>query len=292
MQLQSLRGIRAEKDIRSELSRIPRDLTALYQDLYERALKSTHATDRIIFQQTLKWLCCAQRVCTHWETFIAITAFTDLRADEVDEDFILDLLNNFVVSSTTEEGGNYFRFAHLSVLEFLETMPEYSAESTNKFAAEMTLLNLICASSSPNSKDFIQKLGVTPLDIRSFVGTRNLSGIDSYSVKFWFLHCVLSGERNRSAEGSNLRSLLHFFLLDDYGHCTPIVQAMLLAIIGEMPPWRLDGLYVFGRQHKSPRDRGFLLACRSGFDEVARLAFRPSLDSDAKRMGMERNRKR
>ncbi|KAJ5935918.1 hypothetical protein N7454_005216 [Penicillium verhagenii] len=40
MQLQSLRDIRAEKEIRSELSRTPRDLTALYHGLYGRALET------------------------------------------------------------------------------------------------------------------------------------------------------------------------------------------------------------------------------------------------------------
>jgi hypothetical protein len=102
----------------------------------------------------------AKRTLTHHDFFVAITAFTDLGADDLDEEFILDLLSNFVVSSTTE-GDGFFRFAHLSVREFLEQMPEYSIEWTNTFAAEVTLLTLICATDSPSGNDFIDKLGVT-----------------------------------------------------------------------------------------------------------------------------------
>lgn len=93
-----------------------------------------------MFQHTLKWMLIVQRTLAHRDVFLGITAFTDLGADDFDEEFILDLLSNSVVSSTTEEGDQIFQFAHLSVRELLDKMPEYSTEWTNTFAAEVTLL--------------------------------------------------------------------------------------------------------------------------------------------------------
>lgn len=172
LQLQSLKGIRAEKDIRTELSRIPRDLSTLYQDLYDRALETTQETDQLVFQHTLKWMLSAKKNLTQRDLFLAVSAFAGLEANDLDEDFILDLLSNFVVSSTTEEGDRFFRFAHLSVREFLEHMPEYSTEWTNTFAAEVTLFTLICASDAPSSKNFCSQTRRHPFQHRAAFGNQ------------------------------------------------------------------------------------------------------------------------
>ncbi|CEJ61392.1 hypothetical protein PMG11_09927 [Penicillium brasilianum] len=279
LQLQSLRGIRAEKDIRSELFRIPRDLSALYQDLYDKALETTQETDQIVFQHTLKWMLSAQQNLTHHDFFLAITAFTDLGADDLDEDFILDLLSNFVVSSTTEEGDRFFRFAHLSVREFLEEMPEYSTEWTNTFAAEVALLTLICASDSPSANEFINTLGVVPLDIVPFSEIRsNEQGFHDYSLKFWTNHCVLAGEQNRATENLNIRKLLHFFLFDDSDDNCPL-NCWALSLR------RDESLGIIMKNYQSPHDRAFLLACYSGFDEIVHIALDHGLDERVKEEG-------
>jgi hypothetical protein len=221
----------------------------------------------------------AKRTLTHHDFFVAITAFTDLGADDLDEEFILDLLSNFVVSSTTE-GDGFFRFAHLSVREFLEQMPEYSIEWTNTFAAEVTLLTLICATDSPSGNDFIDKLGVTPLEIAPFSEiSSNDEGIQAYSLEYWSEHCSLAGEQNRSAEDLNVRNLLHFVLLDDSDDNCPLTWWAL----------SLRSQYIemakIMKNYQSPQDRAFLLACAFGLDETVRVTLNHALDDSVKEQG-------
>lgn len=253
----------------------------LYQDLYDRALDTTQETDQLVFQHTLKWMLSAKKRITQCDFFLAVSAFTGLEVDDLDEEFILDLLSNFVVSSTTEEGDRFFRFAHLSVREFLEHMPEYSTEWTNTFAAEVTLFTLVCTSDAPSSKEFIHKLGDIPLGIAPLSGTRS-SGNDiyGYSLKFWSEHCVLAGEKNRSADGLKLRKLLHFFLLeylDDNRRLNcwaPVLRS-----------WSTESLEKIKKIYQSSDDRAFLLACVYGFNEIVRITLSHNLDQSVKEQG-------
>ncbi|OGM44091.1 hypothetical protein ABOM_007320 [Aspergillus bombycis] len=145
LKLQSLGWIRTERDIRNALSETPRPLSDLYEQLYQNALTDTRGTAVAVFQNTLRWMLCATWVLV-WKDFSrAITSFVNIEASEISEDDISNLLAGFVVFDTTEEGSHTFRFAHLSVREFLETKPEYCSEVSNRFTAEVCLLQLVRA---------------------------------------------------------------------------------------------------------------------------------------------------
>jgi hypothetical protein len=253
----------------------------LYQHLYDKAIETTQETDQIVFQHTLKWMLSAKRNLTHHDFFLAITAFTDIGADDLDEEFILDLLRNFAVSSTTEEGDGFFRFAHLSVREFLEQMPEYSIEWTNAFAAKVTLLTLICASDSTSGNEFVDKLGVTPLNIVPFSEIRsNDEGIHDYSLKFWNEHCFLAGEQNISAEGLNVRNLLQFVLFDNSDD-NSLLNWWALSLRSQLG----NDMAKIMKNYQSPHDRAFLLACAFGLDEIVRVTLKHDLDDNVKEQG-------
>ncbi|CAI7646113.1 unnamed protein product, partial [Penicillium crustosum] len=283
LQLQSLRWIRTERDIRLAMSTIPRPLSELYEDLYIKALESTEETDRALFRNTLKWMLCTTRVFG-WEDFsLAITAFVDIEVYEIDEDFILDLLSNFVVSQTTQDGNRTFRFAHLSVREFLETKPEYSMESSNTFAAEVCLLKLLGASGSPSAVRFLSRLGLNDKD------TVTLSEIDSYrkgihdySLRNWNVHCVRAGEANRSDEELRIFHLLRYFLFDDSDSDCPLKCWVHSRQRRKMEGVRGLHLRQLLQNYHRSRDRGVLLSCVFGFGEVLRTNHYHALDDDVK----------
>ncbi|KUM59347.1 hypothetical protein ACN42_g7803 [Penicillium freii] len=283
LQLQSLRWIRMERDIRFAMSTIPRPLSELYEDLYTKALEITEETDQALFRNTLKWMLCTTRVLD-WEDFSqAITSFVEIQVHEIDEEFILDLLGNFVISQTTQEGNRTFRFAHLSVREFLETKPEYSTESSNTFAAEVCLLKLIQASGSPSAEQFLGRMGL------SDQGTVTLSEIDSYrkgihdySLRNWNVHCVRAGEVNRSDEELHLFHLLRYFLFDDSDSNCPLKCWVHSRQRRKMEGVRGEHLLQLLHNYHRSRDRGVLLSCVFGFGEVLRTNHYHELDDDVK----------
>ncbi|OJJ06515.1 hypothetical protein ASPVEDRAFT_327326 [Aspergillus versicolor CBS 583.65] len=273
LQLASLRGIQFEKDIRYELSRIPRDLDILYEDLYQKAFGCAKGTARAVMQNALKWLLCSRSTLPQKDFLKAITTFLDVDADEFDEDLILDLLSNFVVSYTTESGVESFQFAHLSVREFLEGKPEYSVQSSNSFAAEVSLLTLIGCSGSPNASRFIQELG---LDTSTFIPFSDVEsharGIHDYCIRFWGDHCDLAGADNRAEGSKHLHTLLHYFLFDDSDESCPLSRW-----------WRSYPRFLSRRSrssahmrhffddHERPCDRALYLACCYGFVEIVAM---------------------
>ncbi|KAJ5152823.1 Galactose oxidase/kelch beta-propeller [Penicillium canariense] len=249
LQLQSLRGIRTEKDIRLELSRIPRDISALYQNIYDKALETTQETDRVVFHNTLKWMLSAQRNLTHQHFFHAVTAFSDLEADEIDEDFLLDLLSNFVVTSTTEDGDLFFDSP---------ISPGSSRAST-----------------------FICDLGLNPLDIAPFVEIGSYEeGIHDYSLAFWAMHCVLASEQNRSAKDLHIHALFQFFLFDDSDENCPLNCWAHILYRSEQYTWKM-----ILKKYQRSIDRVHLLACAFGFDEILRTELNHDLDDGVKEEG-------
>ncbi|OQD62738.1 hypothetical protein PENPOL_c011G02956 [Penicillium polonicum] len=283
LQLQSLRWIRTERDIRFAMSTIPRPLSELYEDLYTKALEITEETDQALFRNTLKWMLCTTRVLD-WEDFSqAITSLVEIQVHEIDEEFILDLLSNFVISQITQEGNRTFRFAHLSVREFLETKPEYSTESSNTFAAEVCLLKLIQASGSPSAEQFLGRMGL------SDEGTVTLSEIDSYrkgihdySLRNWNVHCVRAGQPNRSDEQLHLFHLLRYFLFDDSDSSCPLKCWVHSRQRRKMEGVRGEHLLQLLHNYHRSRDRGVLLSCVFGFGEVLRTNHYRELDDDVK----------
>ncbi|KAJ5382277.1 Galactose oxidase/kelch beta-propeller [Penicillium concentricum] len=283
LQLQSLRWIRTERDIRLAMLRIPRPLSELYEDLYSKALESTEDTDRALFRNTLKWMLCTTRVFG-WEDFSqALTSFVKIEAYEIDEDFILDLLSNFVISQTTQEGKRTFRFAHLSVREFLENKSEYSSKSSNTFAAEVCLLRLLGASGSPSAEQFLGRLDLNVQDTVTFSEIDSYkNGIHDYSLRNWNEHCVGAGEMNRANEELYISRLLRYFLFDDSDPSCPLKCWIRSRRRRKLENDRGAQFLRLLQNYPRSRDLGFVLSCVFGFGEVLRLDHYHELDDNVK----------
>jgi Ankyrin repeats (3 copies) len=283
LQLESLRWIRFEKDIRAALGRLPRELSELYQELYERMISTDHETDRAVAINVLRWMLCAGRRLASNDFFVAISLNLDVPVDSIDEDVILDLLHNFVVSDDSE-GIQTFRFSHLSVREFLEKRPEYSIAGSNAFAAEVCLLTLIGSCQSPTAEKFLRDRGRNSMDMGFLMTESYKNGIHDYSLRFWPLHSMMAGNNNRTVNGP-LREIFQFFLFDDSDEDCPLncwtrsrQRKKMESNGGELV--RLLGI------HRRSRIRSFFLGCAYGFSEVVSTIMKGSdIEDDLKEEG-------
>ncbi|KAF1946986.1 hypothetical protein EJ02DRAFT_331027, partial [Clathrospora elynae] len=142
MQLQHLCLLKRDADIRNTVDRLPPDLHTLYGGIYDMLSTSPGKFGATVFKNVLHWLLCAQRTL-HADEFLTAVSI-DLRGesdpDPVSKELVLDICNNFVVFDSQLDT---FRFAHLSVREFLEQRPEYDQPATNRLIAEVCLWSVL-----------------------------------------------------------------------------------------------------------------------------------------------------
>src|SRR6202042_635909 len=99
---------------------------------------------------------------------------------------------NFVVFDTQLDT---FRFAHLSVREFLEKRLEYNRTATNASAAEACLLHLLSITPNPATRVFLSRFSQCQM-MDSF----KLPGFSQYSNVYWAAHCQMAGEERTSGK--------------------------------------------------------------------------------------------
>jgi hypothetical protein len=132
--------LEVDYDIESRLGQIPPQLEVLYSEIYAKLTTFLGEARSQIIKNVFTWLLCAQRKFTAAE-FLAVVLVTSARYySRVSKDQILHMCSNFVVFDAPLDT---FRFAHLSVREFLEKQPEYNRASINRLAAETCLQTLI-----------------------------------------------------------------------------------------------------------------------------------------------------
>ena len=86
-------------------------------------------------RKALSWMLCAQRPLKSEELIAAISVDSDWHHSALSKDDILSICSNMVVLDVLDE----FRFAHLSVREYLELQEDYSLVKTNTLALERCL---------------------------------------------------------------------------------------------------------------------------------------------------------
>ncbi|KAH8689133.1 hypothetical protein BGW36DRAFT_466680 [Talaromyces proteolyticus] len=139
LQLESMcdcRRVKVEEDIEYQLHSLPMTLKDSYDIIYQN-IAMMQFRSRVIAERTLKWLFCCQRTLISQE-LISLVTFDFPRQPVVDE--ILDVCCNLVV---LDQQLDIFRFAHLSVREYLESRPEYSPTSVHSLALETCLKYLV-----------------------------------------------------------------------------------------------------------------------------------------------------
>jgi len=148
------------------------------------------------------------------EFLMAVAVNLDIAFEGITIDHILDLCHNFVLY---DEELDVFRFAHLSVREFLEKRPAFDQIPCNLLAAESCLLQII---GSSNSTDLVLDQSierVTRLRARLAPSSESASkNFLAYANVEWMNHCKLIPQSVRTDHNS-LARLLQSFLNEDSG---------------------------------------------------------------------------
>lgn len=199
MQLQSLCDVKTDEGIRERLGQLPPKLEELYRQHYEKLTKASAEADREVTTNTFSWLLCAQRRLASSELLAALLVRRQC-SDQLTIDHVLEMCSNMVVFDSTLDT---FRFAHLSVREFLEKRPEYDGAVTNSVAAARCLLELLNAVSDP-------AIGRSVPEVRQFsFGSTRSYGLSPYANLYWATHCQLAAHQRASGK---LKDLFFYFL--------------------------------------------------------------------------------
>ena len=105
---------------------------------------------RNIASSVFTWLLCSKRTLSTQELIAAVTPEPKGSFQMLSEMNILDLCNNLVI---VDDETGIFRFAHLSVREYLENRPEYSTEHMHVLAARRCLRALSTPSNSSDMNE-------------------------------------------------------------------------------------------------------------------------------------------
>ena len=180
MQLQNLCSLRlnVEEDLVNELGKLPEGLADTYTQIFEHVKRLAHQS-RVIAERSLKWLLCQARELSEAEFLAAVSIGTELDSVNLIKEKVLFICGNLVIF---DHELKVFRFAHLSVREYLEVQSNFTLDTAHAFGAEISLL--VCLR---KYTDFTAQYA------RKF---------RRYAFLYWLYHC-------REARKSGLSSLLH-----------------------------------------------------------------------------------
>ncbi|KAF5257091.1 hypothetical protein FOXYS1_12402 [Fusarium oxysporum] len=195
LQLEALCELKSDEAVLERLGRLPRTLEELYKEIFQKIEDYPSASDRQYAKHIFSWLLCAQRRLYSAELLSAVSMAVPQQ--QLQSDQILDFCCNLVVLDTHLDT---FRFAHLSVREFLEKHEGYASSFSNELAAETCLVAIFGLATDQFSKSLLSKLG--------YHGGIGSTKLKEYSYEFWAPHCQAAAERRKQGK---LRELLQKF---------------------------------------------------------------------------------
>ena len=219
LQLDVLRALKRDEDVRTRLGRLPPKLEQLYLEVYENLIADQGPLSRAIIDNALKWLLCAQQKLRASDFLAAVAANLDTSEGDITIDDLLDLCNNFVVYDDEQD---VFRFAHLSVREFLEKLPDFMQVSCCRLTTECCLLQIIASSNCPTTDNLMSEAHL--LRLRGGSTDKNppsRAGFLNHANKFWMLYCHVISPSDRS-EDTNFGRIFCFFLSAKLGSRSPL----------------------------------------------------------------------
>jgi ankyrin repeat protein len=251
-----------EDDLREEMGKLPRDLADIYSMIYEQ-ISESGPRSRSVAHKALKWLLCAERSLSTAEFLAAVCVDSEGIHTKISESQMLDICCNLIVLDTELD---VFRFAHLSVREFLEGRGEYETAAAHAMAAERCLL--VCLANSWFS------------DLTSDAMLANQT-FENYAVLYWAAHCQMSGERllSEGELGKMFRGFTEDFdIIPSYNEWTDLATFHLSQ--GPPLPYQLEKRV--WQMVSSPADPIFA-ACIWGFRGVVQSSLSRNSDGLSKR---------
>ena len=170
----------------------------LYVQIYSQLTTYAGEASRVLIVNTLKWLLCAQTTLNASTFLRAVSVKNGEPSPYATKEILLDLCHNLVVY---DEGLDIFRFAHLSVREFLENRAEFSEASCNTVAAESCLLHMIATTDSSNRVSALADGHIVDLPKRlTLTESATLAEFVAYGLDFSMTHCNLASRNARTAD--------------------------------------------------------------------------------------------
>ncbi len=182
LQLQSLCKMKTEKSVLDELSHLPKQLGDIYSKLFEQMRHDTFSFQ--IAMKALKLLACSQRPLPTSDFLIATSQPNLISSSEM-----LDYCCNLIIE---DKNLGIFRFAHLTVREFLESRDGFRQVDLHILAAEICL----------------QRVAKMRPIRRQSNDQQPQNDLLNYSILFWPVHSQLSGELRAQAPLAPLLSTL------------------------------------------------------------------------------------
>lgn len=176
-----------EGDIRAELGKLPKTLNDSYQLIYERIISAGELSQQIA-ERALKWLLCSKRRLSPSELIAAITVNPDGECIPLNERELLDSCCNLVV---LDEELKTFRFAHLSVREYLERLKTFNSTETNTLVLQRCVD--VCMFEQQNHSD---------------LAVRQNKNIESYAIRYWPFHCQSLGTNPEDQIKNHVKNFL------------------------------------------------------------------------------------
>lgn len=115
------------------MQELPTKLLELYNETYVQKLESRPKSEQILTKNALRMLLCLQIPLRTGDFMLALCSCEEAN---LSAEGLVDLCSSFVVLDT---GLDIFRFAHLSVREFLETKSDYEPDKNHALVAELCL---------------------------------------------------------------------------------------------------------------------------------------------------------
>jgi hypothetical protein len=201
MQLQRLCEFSTDVSIKKALKKLPPKLEELYEQIYGVLSTTPDELAATVFRNVLNWLLCAQRTL-HTDEFLAIVSVDprERAANSISRDLVLEVCNNFVVLDTQLDT---FRFAHLSVREFLERRSDYDKSTTDSLIAEICLWSVLSQSRDLATEKLFLQLG---LCAEATLARRE--ELRAYADIYWPVHCKAAGEKGKTSKLKELLKLL------------------------------------------------------------------------------------
>jgi nucleoside-triphosphatase THEP1 len=191
--------IKTEDNILSALANLPRDLKKSYDVIMSQILDSQEPTPSLA-ERILKLLHCSQQGLRS-EGFIFLVCSNKATRNMLRHSDVLSICCNLVIY---DEELDQFRFAHLSVREYLDGRQGYSPREINALAAEQCLRYLLMSNENK----------VENLDLGDPSQVRGKLSFETHADITWARYAQLSGTLR---ERMPLKSLLHTFLLSSQG---------------------------------------------------------------------------
>ena len=212
LQLQYLCTLSTEASIRKRLGELPATLRDLYHETYVKQLGGREEEEKLIAETILRLLMCLREPLTTRDFLLALEFCGEERTPLLIET-VLDLCANFVVLDTELD---VFRFAHLSVREFLEKKEGFDAASNHAIAAECCLRYLLDVNPwyEVYTHDWITEDNGVP-SRRRRAAFRNLC--HEYSCVYWLFHL---NESSAHRYRPPLNALFWTFMVDDQNSVT------------------------------------------------------------------------